>query len=329
MTETERYHCAYIGRQNSHCPCLVEKRGQFCYWHDPDVSKEGPEVKAKLEAWAKMGYSMEGFCLRRADLSDIHLEAKVNGAGMDLSHADLYHANLKDAHLFEINLSYANLIKADFTRANLHWASLKRANLLGTNFLHAKLEHIEWGKRILQEVEASRMRSKGLHQDAKSLFIESEEIYRSLFRECEKQGLYEEAGNFFRKEMLMRRAQMPKLSFKWLVSCLVDISCGYGERPWRVVAFCSLVILGCACLYYFFGIQGQGQILQFSLDKGLWTALKEWTLCVYFSVVTFTTLGFGDYTPVGISRIIAAMEALAGAFIMALFVVVFVKKMTR
>ncbi len=34
-------------------------------------------------------------------------------------------------------------------------------------------------------------------------------------------------------------------------------------------------------------------------------------------------------SPVGISRLIAASEAFLGAFILALFVVVFVKKMTR
>jgi len=50
---------------------------------------------------------------------------------------------------------------------------------------------------------------------------------------------------------------------------------------------------------------------------------------LYFSVATFTTLGYGDMSPVGISRLIAASEAFLGAFILALFVVVFVKKMTR
>ncbi|MDN6869875.1 potassium channel family protein, partial [Aeromonas caviae] len=51
--------------------------------------------------------------------------------------------------------------------------------------------------------------------------------------------------------------------------------------------------------------------------------------CLYYSVVTFTTLGYGDFTPVGLSRIFAAFEAFTGSFTLALFVVVFVKKMTR
>ncbi len=50
---------------------------------------------------------------------------------------------------------------------------------------------------------------------------------------------------------------------------------------------------------------------------------------IYFSVVTFTTLGYGDISPHGFARFIAAFEAFMGSFTMALFVVVFVKKMTR
>ena len=50
---------------------------------------------------------------------------------------------------------------------------------------------------------------------------------------------------------------------------------------------------------------------------------------IYYTLVTFTTLGYGDFTPVGLSRIFAAFEAFTGSFTLALFVVVFVKKMTR
>lgn len=50
---------------------------------------------------------------------------------------------------------------------------------------------------------------------------------------------------------------------------------------------------------------------------------------LYFSVVTFTTLGYGDFAPVGPSRIIASAEAIIGSFTIALFVVVFVRRMAR
>ena len=57
--------------------------------------------------------------------------------------------------------------------------------------------------------------------------------------------------------------------------------------------------------------------------------LNSFLTSLYFSVVTFTTLGYGDITPIGPSRLIAALEAFTGSFTIALFVVVFVKRMTR
>ena len=52
--------------------------------------------------------------------------------------------------------------------------------------------------------------------------------------------------------------------------------------------------------------------------------------CVYYSVVTFTTLGDSDMTqPTLFTRNLAAGHAFMGAFMMAMFVAVFGKKMTR
>ncbi|MEO1637657.1 MAG: potassium channel family protein [Pseudomonadota bacterium] len=41
---------------------------------------------------------------------------------------------------------------------------------------------------------------------------------------------------------------------------------------------------------------------------------------LYFSVVTFTTLGYGDFVPTGLNRLIAASEALIGFLFAPVFV---------
>ncbi|HUT12490.1 MAG TPA: pentapeptide repeat-containing protein [Thermoguttaceae bacterium] len=52
------------------------------------------------------------------------------------------------------------------------------------------------------------------------------------------------------------------------------------------------------------------------------TALR----CLYFSTVTFTTLGFGDLKPIGHSRVFAGAEACIGAILMAVFVLSFARR---
>lgn len=49
-------------------------------------------------------------------------------------------------------------------------------------------------------------------------------------------------------------------------------------------------------------------------------ATRDFGDAVYFSVVTLTTLGYGDFIPLGPGRPIAAMQALMGYFILGILV---------
>jgi hypothetical protein len=45
--------------------------------------------------------------------------------------------------------------------------------------------------------------------------------------------------------------------------------------------------------------------------------------CLYFSIVTWTTLGYGDVRPSLDARLVAAFEALTGYFVMAVYISLF------
>ena len=127
----------------------------------------------------------------------------------------------------------------------------------------------------------------------------------------------------------MRRKQMPKYSAARITSKLVDYFCGYGEKPIRVIGFSMILILLFATLYFVVGLSASGELIRFNPQWGFIDNLHSYFSSLYFSVVTFTTLGYGDLVPVGFARTLAALEAFLGSFTLALFVVVFVKKMTR
>ena len=57
--------------------------------------------------------------------------------------------------------------------------------------------------------------------------------------------------------------------------------------------------------------------------------LKKWGCALYFSTTTFSTVGFGDWKPVGGAQAAAATEGLLGVFIMAVFTVSFARKIVR
>ena len=109
-------------------------------------------------------------------------------------------------------------------------------------------------------------------------------------------------------------------------------SSGYGEKPIRVIFTSLFVMLGCGFLYLFGGISTPAGILKIdSWDKLIQfpQIINDFLNCIYFSVVSFTTLGYGDYHPVGWSRVVGASEGFIGAFFMAMFVLTVGRKMNR
>ena len=79
-------------------------------------------------------------------------------------------------------------------------------------------------------------------------------------------------------------------------------------------------------------MEKQGVFLDLFLDAIEGVSLNIWYdgfYYWYFSIVTFTTLGYGDLSPNGGMRIVAASEALIGAIMIAYFVVALARKVMR
>ncbi len=172
-------------------------------------------------------------------------------------------------------------------------------------------------------------------------------LYRLAKQSAQDRGDYPQAGEYFYAECCAatsvtfaiakrtwRKAidegslyPVPKAIGKTFTAAtdwfLGKVVLGYGERTWNPLFTGFAVIVAFAVIYGFVG----------NID-GFSTARVSWFDRIieplYFSTVTFTTLGYGDLKPVGTcTRILAASEAMLGASIMALFVVALARKFTR
>jgi len=100
---------------------------------------------------------------------------------------------------------------------------------------------------------------------------------------------------------------------------------GYGERPVRVLVASVLIIFVCGMFYC-------SPYAQLSYRADLASTGRSFMDGLYFSTITFTTLGFGDMYPAYdhlLTRCIAMAEAVSGACLMALFVVALSKRYSR
>ena len=179
---------------------------------------------------------------------------------------------------------------------------------------------------------------EGVHF-ARCTYGDDETFWRFIKRTAQESGHYHLAGESFYNERcayLWRKFRGPGYEtlprLKKLARHLTGIRLlpelvfgrwlfGYGERPARVLTASLLVIVLCALFYFAFGSV---------LYRGTTTA-GSFLQSLYFSTITFTTLGFGDLHPEPghLTRYIAMFEALAGACLMALFVVSLAKRYSR
>ncbi len=310
--------CSYFRKDGSNCPESVPDGGEYCFWHDADAKKNDADVKKKLEEKVKRDNNCEGYKLKGCDLYDVWLTEA------NFDNADLRKANLEKGHLFGLSLKGASLFKANFENSNLRHADLTGADMMGTLFENAKLASIKWGEDniIKQEVEALEADKKGDRELAVTKYIEAEEIYLTLKKSFGNKGLSKEEGFFFYREMTTKRMQCPLFSWARLGFKLADISCGYGEKVGRILGFSVFVIFVNALIYAFAGFGGGDTIYKINMSTGFMDIIETFLMSMYYSTVTFTTLGYGDYSPISaISRLFAGVEAFTGAFLVALFVI--------
>ncbi len=299
-----------------------------------DIFLEGARLKgAHLENVNLKGAHLEGAdlsdaYLKGAELSNCHLE------GAHLRHAHLqgsylYHAHLEGAYLYETymegaDLSNCHLEDAALVQCHLEDASLSSAYLSGANFKRAHLEHANLCYTHLENANLkyahleraflvkAHLENANFEQaivDGSTLFWECRVDRNTNFRGVSLNTARIDTGTKQLLEYNTRRMnweqwyeEHPRLRLP--VKAFWQIS-DYGLSTNQIIKiFFKLVILF-AAVYYVWGSidyylmdneNYPGIVSNLFVDRRgvtvVWWLVPLRTL--YFSIVTMTTLGFGD-----------------------------------
>ena len=177
---------------------------------------------------------------------------------------------------------------------------------------------------------------------ARKHYGEDESFWRFVKQSAQEAGYYGLAGECFYRERcaglwtkFRGRGNYDKLSAVKKILRLVSsarllpefilgkLLFGYGERPARVLFASALVVVLCAFYY------SQPDVI---IDRiGGVSFETSFLEGLYFSTITFTTLGYGDLYPSADSlcRVVAMVEAVIGGSLIALFVVCLSKRFSR
>jgi len=205
--------------------------------------------------------------------------AKLFGAKLDgatFSKADLTGADLRCASLTSARLRESDLTDCDFTSADLSGSDLSQSSVGGATFRNA-------------DVRNARLRGLERFKDSDWIGVD---IHGINFAGAYRLRRFVVDQNYLKEFRESSRAAH-WLYYLWWVSS----DCGRSLTRWGL-----WILVQTVCFAWFYAHVG----VDFGPDPTLLSPL-------YFSVVTFTTLGYGDITPVtGVAQALAIIEVLCG-----------------
>jgi hypothetical protein len=306
-----------------------------CIWH---ARVDGKTQETLDDVSLDHGENVNGAYLQEAELAGVDWFAGASLMGADLTNADVKGADFSDTNLMLATLTNVSAINTDFSGANLEGAILTNADLRRATLENARLYetiltnvHVGGGTEIGDVSIYDRDSAPPELTDERPLEAASW-AYRQLQQLYRKNALPSLARRaYYLERDAMRRLAWQRANYreaiKWELSRWVM---RYGGSPYRVLLTSLLVVVSAAVLYPFTGgiqeSQG-GQTITYALespeDAPRWWLAQVLFKSLYFSVVTFATLGYGDIQPIGQwARLLAGVEALLGALLSALLVFV-------
>ena len=254
--------------------------------------EENRDVRPDLKEADLRKNAIKGTKLDNPDVNGTYLE-KINFSNTNLTQAklndaDLHLANMQNAYLSLTDFTGAIMINADLSKAMARGAVLERANLGGADIRGCDLLFTRLNYANVSDIVYNR---KGKFRAVQLTGCFGSQRFKTF---AQDQDFIEE----------LRSSSNWGAFLFWIWWLFAD--CGRSFLRWA--GWSLLFALSFAALFFF--------ILGPESFKIAGPPADSFQTMVYYSVVTFTTLGFGDVTPRTIPAMWAVMAEVVLGYIM-------------
>lgn len=239
-------------------------------------------------------------------LSGVKLKGAILNS-IELQNANLSYANLQNAELNSVNMHGANLHGTNLMGAELINADLRKANLMHADFSKAVITCIKYNKEI--KIKNLVLWAHNSIESFRGISVDSckgDAVFKRYAQDQDFLETFKETqpGWFYKP-----------LYYLWEI--LSD--CGQSIALW--ILWSVVIAVGFAVIFASLGIKSFNPML---LD------FYDFNTLIYYSVVTFTTLGFGDITPATpIAARWVMAEVITGYIMLGGLISIFATKLAR
>ena len=320
-------------------------REAWVAWRASNKDATSALAAADLSELDLAGYDLSGFDLTecdfyRTDLREADLKmARMRGA--DLSHANLdgidgYKLDLHGAFLTEASAISADLSSVNFIDADMRGARLKGANMTGSDLTRARLGHADLTAANLVEARLDEVDLTQANLSETNLTGSHYGGYRRMRGHFYGiRGLDSAHGN----ALFVRDAkdqdyldtlelEITRMPEGWRKRLSEQLFSAWGlidhGRSLLKVGWYAFIIATVYGLFYALDMHLGWGLMDYS------TSAQSWFTPFYYSIVTYTTLGFGDVTAnSALGEIIVISEVIVGYFTLGLLLSILANTIAR
>lgn len=329
----------------------------YCLYHKPNKTKE--ESKLFIERIIKENISdFRGFIFEEDfninevinyDYKKLNFDGAIFKKRANFSNYEFIcdvsfnYVNFNDYTTFinSIFLGNCNFYKTSFNKKYLNEKIFEKVKFKGQNLVINNVSNLPRMDGILF-CSATKFMFRDTEYK-KGEYLYGKINYRIARNQAHKIGDLERIGYYYYKERaygskIMKSSDYPTHS-EYLYARFFDrlskYAIGYGERPWNILIVTVLIISIFAFLYMFVGISTIDNkiigldfrnIRNYPFEELINMYVDLW----YFSMITFSTVGYGDMIVTTIlGKILVTIEVFLGVTIGATWASVVIKRMIR
>ena len=259
----------------------------------------------------------------------------------DIDHTLFERANFTLSNFMHVTLQYSvmdtcTLSSVQMQDCNLRNFSIRNTDIMDIEFSDERLTTVNENTLLYYSVKVKRKNanekndSGWIARSYDDMCLKKAQVIRRISRLFGENGYPDYEGELFYRSQIVQLKGLH--GGDRLKSTLALIICGYGERPLFTLASIIITTLLFGLIYMFSGIDAGGGVIKYSLSGStpILQVISDYGKCVFFSITTFSTVGYGNYIPLGcMSMIVSGIHMLLGVSLCALFTGCVFRKIAR